>query len=54
MKTNFSKSLVFFLAVPSQSKQVVSNSTTSYILGGIIAVLIFGYLIYTLLKPEKF
>ena len=31
-----------------------SNSPVSYIIGGIIALLIMGYLIYTLLKPEKF
>jgi len=31
-----------------------SNGPVSYIIGGIVALLILGYLIYTLLKPEKF
>lgn len=31
------------------------NATNlSYIIGGVIALLILGYLIYTLLHPEKF
>jgi K+-transporting ATPase KdpF subunit len=32
----------------------LSNSRESYIIGGIIALLILGYLIYTLLRPDKF
>jgi K+-transporting ATPase KdpF subunit len=31
-----------------------SNGPVSYIIGGIIALLILAYLIYTLLHPEKF
>jgi K+-transporting ATPase KdpF subunit len=31
-----------------------SNNPVSYIIGGIIALLILGYLIYTLLRPDKF
>jgi len=31
-----------------------SNSPEGYIIGGIIALLILGYLIYTLLRPDKF
>jgi len=30
------------------------NLTASYIIGAIIAVFIFGYLLYSLIKPEKF
>lgn len=30
------------------------NTHTEYITGMIIAVIILGYLIYTLIKPEKF
>jgi len=29
-------------------------SPTGYIIGAIIAVVILGYLIYSLIKPEKF
>jgi K+-transporting ATPase KdpF subunit len=32
----------------------LSNSRESYFIGGIIALLILGYLIYTLLRPDKF
>lgn len=28
--------------------------STGYIIGAVIALLIFGYLLYTLIKPEKF
>jgi K+-transporting ATPase KdpF subunit len=31
-----------------------TSSTTGYIIGAIIAVVILGYLIYSLIKPEKF
>jgi K+-transporting ATPase KdpF subunit len=30
------------------------NTSTGYIIGGIIALLIFVYLLYSLIKPEKF
>jgi K+-transporting ATPase KdpF subunit len=30
------------------------ETSTGYIIGGLIALLIFGYLIYTLIKPEEF
>ena len=32
----------------------LSNGRGSYIIGGIIALLILVYLIYTLLRPDKF
>ncbi|MBN1791735.1 MAG: potassium-transporting ATPase subunit F [Bacteroidales bacterium] len=31
-----------------------SNGPHSYLIGGIIALIILGYLIYTLVRPEKF
>jgi len=30
------------------------TTSTGYIIGAIIALFIFGYLIYSLIKPEKF
>ncbi len=36
------------------SKSVEVNTSTGYVIGGIIALLILGYLLYTLVKPEKF
>jgi K+-transporting ATPase KdpF subunit len=37
-----------------QSEEVLSNNAISYIIGGLVAFLILGYLIYTLFRPEKF
>jgi K+-transporting ATPase KdpF subunit len=54
MKTKFSKSFLFLLVLPPASDAAVSNGPVSYIIGGIIALLIMGYLVYTLLRPEKF
>jgi K+-transporting ATPase KdpF subunit len=33
---------------------VEMNSSTGYVIGAIIALLLLGYLIYSLIKPEKF
>ena len=30
------------------------SSPTGYIIGAIIAIVILGYLVYSLIKPEKF
>jgi K+-transporting ATPase KdpF subunit len=54
MKTNSAKSIMALVVVPIQSDAVVSNGPISYIIGGIIALLILGYLVYTLLRPDKF
>lgn len=42
------------LIVPVQNNSTVSNGAVSYLIGGIVALLIMGYLIYTLLHPDKF
>jgi K+-transporting ATPase KdpF subunit len=36
------------------SRSVEVNTSTGYAIGAIIALLILGYLLYTLIKPEKF
>ena len=54
MKTKFSKSFLILAVVPASSDAAVSNGPVSYLIGGIIALLIMGYLVYTLLRPEKF
>jgi K+-transporting ATPase KdpF subunit len=33
---------------------VDGNLSSGYSIGGIIALLLFGYLLYALIKPEKF
>ena len=53
MKTKVTKSFIL-LAVPATSDAAVSNGPVSYWIGGIVALLIMGYLIYTLMRPEKF
>jgi K+-transporting ATPase KdpF subunit len=53
MKTKIKISFVIPAIVP-HSDAATSNGPVSYILGGIIALLILGYLIYTLLRPDKF
>jgi len=46
------KNLLVIIYVQSSSAN--ANGPLSYIIGSIIALLILCYLIYTLLKPEKF
>jgi len=54
MKTKVANSFILFSTAPATSGEVVSNGPVSYLIGGIIAVLILGYLIYTLMHPDKF
>jgi len=54
MKTKVATSYILLSAAPAQSDVAVSNGPISYLIGGIIALLIMGYLVYTLLRPEKF
>lgn len=54
MKTKVANSFILLTAAPASSGDAVSNGPVSYLIGGIIAVLILGYLIYTLIYPDKF
>ena len=54
MKTKIATSLMSLVVMPVKSDAAVSNGPVSYLIGGIIALLIMGYLVYTLLHPEKF
>jgi K+-transporting ATPase KdpF subunit len=54
MKTKFASALMSLVVIPVPSDTAVSNGPLSYLIGGIIALLIMGYLIYTLLRPDKF
>jgi len=42
------------IIISVQQKTSASDNALTYIIGGIIALLILGYLVYTLLHPEKF
>jgi K+-transporting ATPase KdpF subunit len=48
------KALIILGNLPIQSEAALSNNAVSYLIGGIAALLILGYLIYTLLRPDKF
>jgi K+-transporting ATPase KdpF subunit len=54
MQTKITASFIPLLVIPMHSDEAVSNGPISYIIGGIVAIIIMGYLIYTLLKPDKF
>jgi K+-transporting ATPase KdpF subunit len=54
MKKKVATSCLLLVVSPAPSSAAVSNGPLSYLIGGIIALLIMGYLIYTLLYPEKF
>lgn len=54
MNSKYLKLLIPLAVAPGQPEAVASNSPVSYLIGGIVALLIMGYLIYTLLRPEKF
>ena len=47
-------SMILSDMVSFSSATAGSDNKISYLIGGIIALLILGYLIYTLMHPEKF
>jgi len=53
MKTKMATSCLLLVVSPAPSGAAVSNGPFSYLIGGIIALLIMGYLIYTLIRPDK-
>lgn len=53
MKKIILKSAWIVAVAPAGTAQAV-NTTSSYIIGALIALLIMGYLIYTLIRPDKF
>ena len=48
------KTKILLLIVNTRAEAALADNKTSYLIGGIIALLILGYLIYTLLRPDKF
>jgi len=54
MKNKVATSLTLLVVTPAPSGVAVSNGPLSYLIGGIIALLIMGYLVYTLVHPDKF
>jgi K+-transporting ATPase KdpF subunit len=54
MKTKFPVAFLSLVMIPVKNGEAASNNAFSYVIGGVIALLILGYLIYTLMHPEKF
>jgi K+-transporting ATPase KdpF subunit len=54
MRTKTLNSLILLSAAPASSGATVSNGPVSYLIGGVIALLILAYLVYTLIRPDKF
>jgi len=45
---------LFFLPAVASANDTEAGGNTAYVAGALIALLILVYLIYSLLKPEKF
>jgi K+-transporting ATPase KdpF subunit len=45
---------LIIVLLSNAAAEVAQFQNQGYITGGIIALLILGYLIYTLIRPEKF
>jgi K+-transporting ATPase KdpF subunit len=54
MKIKVLKLFILLAAVPTPSGAAASNDPVSYLIGAIIAFLIMCYLVYTLVRPDKF
>jgi K+-transporting ATPase KdpF subunit len=54
VKSKIAKSVLLLVVVPASSASATSNNSLSYLIGGIIALFIMGYLVYSLIHPEKF
>jgi K+-transporting ATPase KdpF subunit len=54
MKIRIQLSSFLPVVLSGHTHTAASNGPVSYIIGGIVAILIMGYLIYTLLEPDKF
>jgi len=54
MKTDYLKSLTFLIAIPERATVSFTQSQVLDSIGLIVALLVLAYVIYSLLKPEKF
>jgi K+-transporting ATPase KdpF subunit len=54
MSTITTVSISLLMGLAAYKESPVSNGPVSYMIGGIVALLILGYLIYSLLRPDKF
>ena len=54
MKTILSKASLILVVVPVTADSGAPVGPNGYLIGGIIALFIMCYLIYSLIRPEKF
>jgi K+-transporting ATPase KdpF subunit len=54
MKQKIAASFMLSVVIPQTSEAATSTSPAGYVIGGIIALLILAYLVYSLIRPEKF
>jgi K+-transporting ATPase KdpF subunit len=52
-KSNLLKSMALLVVVPEEIN-TSGNGPISYVIGSIIALIILGFLVYSLLKPDNF
>jgi K+-transporting ATPase KdpF subunit len=45
---------VLLVVMSGASDATITSGHSGYLIGGIIALMILGYLIYSLIRPEKF
>jgi K+-transporting ATPase KdpF subunit len=54
MKRDYLKSMTILIAVPEKVTTSITQSQVLDSIGLIVAVLVLAYVVYSLLKPEKF
>lgn len=54
MKTDYLKSLTFLIAIPQGTAAPITQNQVLEGIGLITALLVLVYVIYSLLRPEKF
>ena len=52
-KSNLPKSMILLVVVPEEWN-TSGNSPSSYVIGSIVALILIGFLVHSLLKPDKF
>jgi len=54
MKTKIITSVIFLVVTPETTNDSALTNPVNYIIGGIVALFIVGYLFYSFRKPEEF
>jgi hypothetical protein len=54
MKTKFLTTIMFLVVTPETTNANPLTNPVNYIIGGIVALFIIGYLFYSFRKPEEF